>query len=130
MKDDDIIVSLPSLIHRIGGENAKRIKVIAADCGCDVKRVRRSRHWQVSGEALNLKVLLDQLKAGQCEELRFVMNKLEKGLSVHQDKLEPLEEKLIRLVVQNPNITLAELMTETHCTIAQARAARFEAEML
>ncbi|PFG57779.1 ribosome recycling factor [Vibrio sp. ES.051] len=130
MNDHNITVSLPSLIHRIGGENAKRIKVMVEDCGCEVKRVRRSRHWQVSGEALNLKALLEQLKAGQCEELRFVMNKLENGLSAHQDKLESLEDKLIRLVGQNPNITLAELMAETNCPIAQARTARFEAEIL
>ena len=55
---------------------------------------------------------------------------MEVGLVAHQDKLEPLEAKLIRLVVENPNVTLAELMAETNCTIAQARTARFDAEML
>lgn len=130
MKSTKITISLPSLIHRIGGEQAKRAKAVAMEIGCELKRVRRSRNWQVSGEALDLKRFQEHIKAEESEELRFLINKLEVGLTAHQDKLEPLEAKLVRLVLQSPNVTLAELMAETNCTIAQARAARFEAEML
>ncbi len=130
MHSHKLTIPLPSLIHRIGGEHAKRAKMIAMDKGCELKRVRRSRNWQVSGEALDLKTFLDHLKAEESEALCFVINKMEVGLVAHQDKLEPLEAKLIRLVVENPNITLAELMAETNCTIAQARTARFDADML
>ncbi len=129
MNSTKLIISLPSLIHRIGGEHAKRAKLLAAEKGCELKRIRRSRNWQVSGEALDLQRFLQLLKANESETLGFVINKMEVGLSAHQDKLEPLEAKLVRLVLQNPNITLAELMAETNCTIAQARVARFEAEM-
>ncbi|MEF1166655.1 MULTISPECIES: ribosome recycling factor family protein [Vibrio] len=130
MKDTTITISLPSLIHRIGGDHAKRAKAIAAENKCELKRIRRSRNWQITGEALDLKAFLDRIKVEEAEPMRFMVNKMEAGLAKHSDKLEPLEAKLIRLVMENPNITLAELMSETNCTIAQARTARFEAETL
>lgn len=130
MNSRNLSIPLPSLIHRIGGDHAKRAKAIAAEKKCEIKRIRRSRNWQIAGEALDLKAFLDHIKAEEFEPMRFMINKMEAGLAKHSDKLEPLEAKLIRLVLENPNITLAELMSETNCTIAQARAARFDAEML
>ncbi|MCR9905883.1 ribosome recycling factor family protein [Vibrio campbellii] len=130
MQDTTITIPLPSLIHRIGGDHAKRAKAIAAENKCELKRIRRSRNWQITGEALDLKAFLDRIKVEEAEPMRFMVNKMEAGLAKHGDKLEPLKGKLIRLVMENPNITLAELMSETNCTIAQARAARFEAETL
>jgi hypothetical protein len=129
MNSNKLTISLPSLIHRIGGEHAKTAKTVAKEMGCELKRVRRSRNWMVTGDALDLKKFLDHIKAEEPEALNFVINKMEAGLAAHQDKLEPLAAKLVRLVLQNPNVTLAELMAETNCTIAQARSARFEAEM-
>ncbi|WP_411065137.1 ribosome recycling factor family protein [Vibrio rotiferianus] len=130
MKDTTITIPLPSLIHRIGGDNAKRAKAIAVEKKCELKRIRRSRNWQITGEALDLKAFLDHIRFEEAEPMRFMISKIEVGLTKHSDKLEPLEAKLVRLVSENPNITLAELMSETNCTIAQARTARFEAEML
>lgn len=130
MQDTTITIPLPSLIHRIGGDHAKRAKAIAVEKKCEMKRIRRSRNWQIAGEALDLKAFLDHIKAEDSEPMRFVINKVEVGLAKHSDKLEPLEAKLIRLVLENPNITLAELMSETNCTIAQARTARFDAEVI
>lgn len=79
---------------------------------------------------MDVKAFLDHLKSEEAEVMRFAINKIEQALLAHQDKLEPLDVKLIRLVRQNPNITLAELMAETNCTLVQARAARFDAELL
>ncbi|MDF4612918.1 ribosome recycling factor family protein [Vibrio parahaemolyticus] len=118
------------MIHRIGGDHAKRAKTLAAEKQCDLKRIRRSRNWQISGEALDVKAFLDHIKSEEAEVMRFAINKIEQALLAHQDKLEPLDVKLIRLVRQNPNITLAELMAETNCTLVQARTARFDAELL
>jgi len=129
MQDTTITISLPSLIHRIGGDHAKRDKAIAAENKCELKRIRRSRNWQIAGEALNLKAFLDVIRSQDDENLHFVIKKLEIGLTKHSDKLEPLEAKLIRLVMENPNITLAELMSETNCTLVQARKARFAANV-
>ncbi|EPW6411505.1 ribosome recycling factor family protein [Vibrio parahaemolyticus] len=130
VKETKITISLPSLIHRIGGDHAKRAKTLAAEKQCDLKRIRRSRNWQISGEALDVKAFLDHLKSEEAEVMRFAINKIEQALLAHQDKLEPLDVKLIRLVRQKPNITLAELMAETNCTLVQARTARFDAEFL
>lgn len=130
MNTKTLTISLPSLIHRIGGEQAKRAKAIAMEKRCELKRVRRSRNWIMIGDALDLNAFLEHIKAEEPAALRFMISKLETGLAAHQDKLEPLEAKLVRLVLQNPNLTLAELMAATNCTIAQARSARFEAETL
>ena len=129
MQGTTITISLLSLIHRIGGDHAKRVKAIAAENTCELKRIRRSRNWQIAGEALNLKAFLDVIRSQDDENLHFVIKKLEIGLTKHSDKLEPLEAKLIRLVMENPNITLAELMSETNCTLVQARKARFAANV-
>jgi hypothetical protein len=37
--------------------------------------------------------------------------------------------KLQRLMAQNPSMTLTELIQLTHCTEAEARVARFNAEV-
>ena len=61
-------------------------------------------------------------------ELHYLIKKIETALLAHADKLESLEAKLIRLIRQTPSITLSKLILLTHCTEAEARAARFEAE--
>ncbi len=38
VKETKITISLPSLIHRIGGDHAKRAKTLAAEKQCDLKR--------------------------------------------------------------------------------------------
>ncbi|ELV8662002.1 ribosome recycling factor, partial [Vibrio vulnificus] len=57
-----VVIALPSLIHRIGGEMTKHLKSVAAEHGCELKRVRRSRHWQIFGEALALQAFYDQVR--------------------------------------------------------------------
>lgn len=77
VKETKITISLPSLIHRIGGDHAKRAKTLAAEKQCDLKRVRRSRNWQISGDALDVKAFLDHLKSEEAEVMRFAINKIE-----------------------------------------------------
>ncbi|POC14853.1 ribosome recycling factor [Vibrio vulnificus] len=123
-------MALPSLIHRIGGEVTKHLKSVAADHGCELKRVRRSRHWQISGEALALQAFYDQVRRLEEDSASYLVKKMQLALASHSEKLEPLEDKLQRLVMENPAITLAELMSQTHCSLSQARSARFSAEGL
>ncbi|EIV8493595.1 ribosome recycling factor family protein [Vibrio vulnificus] len=125
-----IVIALPSLIHRIGGEMTKHLKSVAADHGCELKRVRRSRHWQISGEALALQAFYDQVRRLEEDSASYLVKKMQLALASHSEKLEPLEDKLQRLVMENPAITLAELMSQTHCSLSQARSARFSAEGL
>ncbi|EGR7977041.1 ribosome recycling factor family protein [Vibrio vulnificus] len=125
-----VVIALPSLIHRIGGEMTKHLKSVAADHGCELKRVRRSRHWQISGEALALQAFYDQVRRLEGDSASYLVKKMQLALASHSEKLEPLEDKLQRLVMANPAITLAELMSQTHCSLSQARSARFSAEGL
>ncbi|EPS0984435.1 ribosome recycling factor family protein [Vibrio vulnificus] len=125
-----VVIALPSLIHRIGGEMTKHLKSVAAEHGCELKRVRRSRHWQISGEALALQAFYDQVRRLEEDSASYLVKKMQLALASHSEKLEPLEDKLQRLVMANPAITLAELMSQTHCSLSQARSARFSAEGL
>ncbi|ELA3114367.1 ribosome recycling factor family protein [Vibrio vulnificus] len=125
-----VVIALPSLIHRIGGEMTKHLKSVAAEHGCELKRVRRSRHWQISGEALALQAFYDQVRRLEGDSASYLVKKMQLALASHSEKLEPLEDKLQRLVMENPAITLTELMSQTHCSLSQARSARFSAEGL
>ena len=48
MNSRNLSIPLPSLIHRIGSDHAKRAKAIAAEKKCEMKRIRRSRNWQIA----------------------------------------------------------------------------------
>lgn len=135
--NDDISISLPSLIHRIGREAVKQAQAIATQYDCELKRVRRSRNWCMVGEAIKIQscsahlqsepLLAQQLIAND-GQFGYLIKKLETALLQHADKLEPLDAKLIRLIADNPAITLGELMQLTQCTITEARLARFQAD--
>lgn len=135
--NDDISISLPSLIHRIGREAVKQAQAIAAQYDCELKRVRRSRNWCIVGAAIKIQSCCARLQAEQLQaqqltakdgQFGYLIKKLESALLQHADKLEPLDAKLIRLITDNPAITLGELMQLTQCTITEARLARFQAD--
>ncbi|MFB2719725.1 ribosome recycling factor family protein [Shewanella xiamenensis] len=127
---DDISIPLPSLIHRIGREAAKRAQAMALKHGCELKRVRRSRNWSITGQAIAIQSYCAELTAqSDAAEFAFLIKKIDTALLQHADKLEPLSAKLVRLINQNPAITLGELMQQTQCSISEARLARFEAEL-
>ncbi|WP_434930478.1 ribosome recycling factor family protein [Shewanella sp. HL-SH8] len=127
--DEPITISLPSLIHRIEGNNVKHAKAIALQSGCELKRVRRSRNWLIIGSAIQVQSFSMRLKTEQTEAFGYLIQKIDTGLLGHADKLESLENKLKRLIIQSPNITLSELMQITDCTVAEARVARFNADL-
>ncbi len=126
---DPISIPLPSLIHRIGRNNVNRVKAIASEHQCMLKRIRRSRNWQLVGEATQVLLTKQALKKLNDLDLSYLIKKLEAELLKHADKLEPLEAKLERLITEQPSITLAELMEQCQCTLAQARAARFNIDI-
>jgi len=127
---DDISIPLPSLIHRIGREAAKRAQAMALKHGCELKRIRRSRNWSITGQAIAIQSCCAELTAlSDTAEFAFMIKKIDSALLQHADKFEPLSAKLVRLINQNPAITLGELMQQTQCSISEARLARFEAEL-
>ncbi|ASK55265.1 ribosome recycling factor family protein [Vibrio tarriae] len=125
ISDQWVTVMLPSLIHRIGSDTIKRLKPQAQSLGCELKRIRRSRNWQLVGEAISVQHFVTQIKPTEYQDAEYLIRKLEMAMKQHSDKLEPLEVKLQRLITQNPSITLAELMVATQCSLVQARSARF-----
>jgi hypothetical protein len=127
--NEPIAIALPSLIHRIGGNNVKHAKAVALQSGCELKRVRRSRNWLIIGSAIQVQSFSMRLKTEQTKAFGYLIQKIDTGLLGHADKLESLENKLKRLIIQSPNITLSELMQVTDCTVAEARVARFNADL-
>jgi tRNA(Phe) wybutosine-synthesizing methylase Tyw3 len=128
MTDKTITTHLPSLIHRIGSDNTKKAKLIALECGCVIKRIRRSRNWQITGDEHACKKLSERLRLSGPDAMHFIIRKIDEKLTTYNNKLERIEDQLKKLVVQDPNITLAELMLMTNCSITEARFARFEAD--
>ncbi|WP_413284521.1 ribosome recycling factor family protein [Vibrio sp. MA40-2] len=131
MSDDSEIlrVHLPSLIHRIGSKWVKISQLIAQENECQLKRVRRSRNWQITGKASNVNCCLNQLKSNYSIETHYLIKKLESNLVAADFIDETPQQMLVRLVIEKPTITLSELMELTNCSLLEARQARFQADI-
>lgn len=125
-----ITISLPSLIHRIGGEHVKTAKLFAQIHHCQLKRIRRSRNWQLIGTGADILDFSNNLAAESDENFSYLISKIQSNKEIALSQQETLQAKLESLIKQNPAITLAELAQLTGCTIAQARTARFDADSL
>ncbi|QIA64786.1 ribosome recycling factor [Vibrio astriarenae] len=128
MSDTQITVALPSLLHRLERAQVGMAKQLSLEHDCTLKRVRRSRNWQLIGTAPSIDAFLNAFKSSSASERCFLCTKIEAVLCQHQDKLEPFEDKLVRLLKATPEMTLNELMAQTQCTMTQARQARFSVE--
>ncbi len=132
MSSNQITIALPSLIHRIGKEGRVHLQQIASETHCSLKRVRRSRNWQLIGEREDLESLHARLLQVADGSLEFVSKKVTLGLRAESvmEKSEPitLEQQLLALIAENDAITLSELMEATNCSMREARAARFQAD--
>ncbi|WP_117234392.1 ribosome recycling factor family protein [Vibrio maerlii] len=132
MSSHVLSIPLPSLIHRVGKEGRIELQQLAVEHGCVVKRVRRSRNWQVNGELEQLKQLKATLVSQPNDDLDYALRKMEQGLEKATPAIKAIsmEESLARLIEQNDAVTLAELMEATNCSMKQAREARFLADDL
>lgn len=119
-----IIIALPSLIHRIGGDNNAQAKQLAHHLGCELKRIRRSRNWQIIGERVGLVAFQSALETESESKFQYLISKLQQGLAQPNNQPESKAEQLERLIRQQPDITLSELMAITNCTLVEARMAR------
>ncbi|CAH0536061.1 ribosome recycling factor family protein [Vibrio marisflavi] len=125
-----IAISLPSLIHRIGGEHVKTAKLIAENNHCQLKRVRRSRNWQLIGTCSDILQFIDMLAVESDEHFAYLINKIKTNKDIASSQKETVQTKLESLIQRNPSITLAELVQLTGCTLVQARAARLKMDSL
>jgi hypothetical protein len=128
MNDDILTVSLPALIHRIGSNNLKQTRVIALALKCELKRVRRSRNWQLIGTVSDLSGLSNELSQPNNNDLHWLINKINQVINHYSHQASPPFEQLTQLIHSRPDITLAELMALTDCSLAEVRTARFDAE--
>lgn len=129
MSDLLITIALPSLIHRVGRASTAVARELAVQQGCELKRVRRSRHWQVVGEFAHIEQFKLALIGIDAISYQFIHTKITAALAKIEQPLT-LDQQLAQLIINNPTITLAELVNLAHCSDAEARLARFEYEML
>ncbi|MCL9782435.1 ribosome recycling factor family protein [Vibrio sp. S4M6] len=125
-----ITIPLPSLIHRLGGPQVKQAKLMAQQHQCELKRIRRSRNWSLTGHADNLLMFADALRKDDEQAFAHLLNKIENHDAIATFQNDHIQSKLERLISQNPAITLAELMEQTQCSLAEARSARFRLDSL
>ncbi|EGU32809.1 ribosome recycling factor family protein [Vibrio scophthalmi] len=129
MSDSLITIALPSLIHRIGRTSMSTARELALQYECELKRVRRSRHWQLVGEFAQIELFKQALIDSDVIVYQFMLSKITTAL-VNVEPPLTLEQQLAQLILNNPTITIAELVSLTHCSEAEARVARFNNETL
>lgn len=87
--DQAIAITLPSLIHRIGSDTVKRLKLQAQTFDCELKRIRRSRNWQLLGEAASMQKFVIQIKQTEYQVAEYLIRRVEAGLGCRATRLNP-----------------------------------------
>ncbi|WP_086981353.1 ribosome recycling factor family protein [Vibrio aphrogenes] len=123
-----LIITLPSLIHRIGGEPCQHAKSLAHSMHCQLKRIRRSRHWQITGIPEDLHAFQEVLQQEPNPKFHYLITKLQQGLAQASPEPDSKAKQLATLIEQQPDITLSELMEKTKCTLSEARIIRGQVE--
>lgn len=103
---------------------AYALKAHIRQLGCDLSRIGRSRNWQ-------LKANFDQLQG----IIEFIEQKNEKSwlwlAKLLKKEYQHLShENLLVLATRMENVTIAALIAQTDCTLAQARKVLDELEGL
>ena len=111
-------VPLNSFVHRVSDKG--QVMANATECGCQLKRVRRSRNWLLVGEEnqlIQFKTMLTHEKDG--------------WIAIAVDKVLPKPLVCLALLLAaTPSMTVAQLVIESGCSMAEARRAIDEHEGL
>ncbi|PME32032.1 hypothetical protein BCV39_05335 [Vibrio sp. 10N.286.55.E10] len=111
-------VPLNSFVHRVSDKG--QVMANAAECGCQLKRVRRSRNWLLvaqEDQLVEFKTMLTHEKDG--------------WIVIAIDKVLPKPVVcLASLLAATPSMTVAQLVMESGCSMAEARRAIDEHEGL
>lgn len=75
------------------------------------------------GRAIDVDAFIETIDTLSIDNKPYLIKKLRQGLAPYEDLLIPLEEKLRRLLQQNPATSISHLVASTHCTEAEARRA-------
>ncbi|MEZ9699505.1 ribosome recycling factor family protein [Vibrio sp. 10N.261.46.E12] len=111
-------VPLNSFVHRVPDKTI--IVQYAGACGCQLKRIRRSRNWLLIGEEQQLLELKEHLS-----------DEAHQWIVIAIDKVLPKPVVcLASLLAATPSMTVAQLVMESGCSMAEARRAIDEHEGL
>ncbi|KGY12554.1 hypothetical protein NM22_10285 [Vibrio tubiashii] len=113
-----ISVPLNSFVHRVPDKSI--VLSLAIENGCQLKRIRRSRNWQLIGEEQQLRAFMTRL---DLDAHRWIVDAIDKALP------KPIIN-LADLLTQTPNMTLNQLVAKSGCSLKEARQAIDEFELL
>ncbi|WP_261817214.1 ribosome recycling factor family protein [Vibrio gallicus] len=121
---DPISIPLPSLIHRVGGSDVARLKVLADNYNCHLKRIRRSRNWVLTGLWPDIQCFCDAVDQLNLVKEAYLLSKIIPILKANITET-PIQI-LQRLLVEKPHLTIAELAEFSGCELVEVRRARIE----
>ena len=111
-----ISIQLNNFLHRIDCKTT--IIELVTQCGCNLKRIRRSRNWLLMGNQNQLTEISESLREGKT---LWVAEAIDKAL--------PKPTFNLTLIVKStPEMTVNRLIAETGCTLIEARNAIDTAE--
>ncbi|MEI6896632.1 MAG: ribosome recycling factor family protein [Psychromonas sp.] len=109
-------VKLNNFLHRI--DCKETIIKIATQHGCSLTRIRRSRNWLLTGNQSQLVEISDQLRRTKALWIAQAINQ-----ALPKPTLD-----LALIMKSNPAMTVNRLISETGCTLIEARGAIDAAE--
>ncbi len=116
MKQSNIdipLITLPSLLRRV--INSNKLKTLVRTQGGELKRIGRSRNWQLKATFEQLEIIITAIEQSDESTWQWLaphLAKQRKNLSF---------DMLLAIATDKPNITVSELMMRTDCTIVEAR---------
>lgn len=113
-------ISLPSFLRRT--MKAYALKAHIRQLGGNLNRIGRSRNWQLKANFSQIQSIVEYVEQ-ENEDSWLWLAKLLKKEYQHLN-----HESLLALATRIDNITIANLMAHTDCTLAQARKVLDELE--
>lgn len=107
------LITLPSLLRRVINTNA--LKTLIRTHGGELKRIGRSRNWQLTVTFEQLESIITAIADSEESSWQWLASHLakqRKNLSF---------DMLLEVASNKPNITVSELMIRTDCSIVEAR---------
>jgi len=115
-------INLPSFLRR--AMNAYMLKAKIRELGCELHRIGRSRNWQLKANISQIQDIVTFIEETR-EPSWLWFAKL-----LRQEYQHLSHDLLLSLAKRQSSITIASLMAQTDCTIAQARKVIDELEEL
>ena len=115
-------IKLPSFLRRT--MKAYALKAHIRQLGCDLSRIGRSRNWQLKANFGQLQGIIEFIEQEHEESWIWLAKLLKKEYQYLS------HENLLALATRMENVTVTALISQTDCTLAQARKVLDELEGL